>query len=189
MARPFKESCSSVPPFTVLGEIPYGGPDQRRALSVDVPESERVGILRDCLTLVRVGLAVASLPDESDMERRNGTAPIDARTLVRGICSYRDSTPGMKTETMSWAEFRAEQRVTPLDVTTYIARIVDRLLLESKLPHQPAAGGYPVDSGRMKKRLRESRGQAPSSGGTGRRGHVNLGSSHKCSCGGNGRAS
>jgi hypothetical protein len=62
----------------------------------------------------------------------------------------------MKTESLSWAEFREEQRVTPLDVTTYIARIVDRLLSESRFPHQPAAGGYPTDSGRMKTRLRET---------------------------------
>ena len=156
MARPFKESCGRVPPFTVLGEIPYGGPAKKRALSGDVSESERVGILRDCWALVQVGLAVASFPDGSDMERRNATVPIDVRAFVRGICSYRDETPGMKTETVSWAEFRAEQRVTPLDVTTYTARIVDRLLGESRFPHQPAAGGYPIDSGRMKARLRDT---------------------------------
>jgi hypothetical protein len=156
MARPFKDSCSRVPPFTVGGVIPWGGKEDRRVFPRDVEESEREGILRDCWAIVQVGLAVARLPDASDMERMNSTVPIDARSLVRGICDYRDTTPGMKTETLSWAEFRAEQRVTPLDVTTYIARIVDRLLIESRFPHQPVAGGYPTNSGRMKARLRET---------------------------------
>jgi hypothetical protein len=138
----------------VLGEIPYGGPEDRSALSKAIPDHERIGVLKDCWAMLRSGLAAAALPPESDMERRNATAPLDVRAFVRGICSYRDQTPGMKTETLSWAEFRAEQRVTPLDVTTYVARAVDRLLVESHAVEH-STGGYPTNNAAMKARLHE----------------------------------
>ncbi len=155
MARPFKLNCSKLAPFRIRGEVPYGGPDDRPALSSPIPAEACTEVLKQCWALVQAGLAVSTLPSTSDMEDENPAAPIDARTLVQGICSYRDQTLGMKTPELSWADFRADQRVTPLDVMSYVFRVVDRLLVETRAESSALPGGCPVDAQKVKHGLEQ----------------------------------
>jgi hypothetical protein len=88
VARPFKDDCTKLAPHTVRGEIPYGGPDERTALSRQIPSEACPEVIQACWALLQTGLAVSTLPGTSDMEDENPTGPVDARRLVQGVCLY-----------------------------------------------------------------------------------------------------
>lgn len=126
MSRPFRKVCAAVPPFTVQGQMPNGDPKARRALAMsELDEGERDGSLRDCWALAQTASAVSRLHRDIDMEDENMTGPIDARALISAIDNYRYKKPTADRKD------RREQTMAPLDVTMHLARVVERLLLES----------------------------------------------------------
>jgi hypothetical protein len=105
-----------------------------------------------CTMLCHTALAAARLRSEQDIGAAKGS-PINPAALDGAIRSYRDKTPGVRPDGQTWAAYRAAQRVTPLDVMHYAARVVNRLLVESRIRTEPTPGGYPTDSEKMRDRV------------------------------------
>jgi hypothetical protein len=130
---------TSVPPFTVLGKVPWGGktpPNVHKRIPVNA--DQRREVLLVCEQLAITGRLVASrLERDSSVEEHRDVGLVDLLALEAGIRWYRDNTPGDKTPTQTWKEFRQTQRITPTDVLHYACRSIAWLLIEIGIPDVP----------------------------------------------------
>lgn len=121
--------------FTVLGEAPYGGPEDGRAITPIGPsERERVlSVVREMIDTAKCVAKRGPLGNIADCRE----APIDPSSFEPAIRSYRDRTPGKE-------DLRRRQRISTTDVLLHLARASDRLLKRiGALPPTSTPGGFP----------------------------------------------
>ncbi len=133
-----KNDVAQRSPYRILGEIPWGGRDERPVLGgTKITSDARSSILRECSKLMRAAEEAADLPSAA-----RHVEPIDARDLEQGIRDMGGS-------------YATNDRISRLDVMLYTCRVVDRLLAELGIRSTPRDGGYPTNTSKMRERVRD----------------------------------
>lgn len=121
-------------PYRLLGEIPYGGPDNLPVLrGRTIAADERATVLAACSVMIRTAEHAARIPAGARLTVIRGQTPIDPFAFETGIREYYDRN--------AW--------ISPLDVMLYVCRAVDRLMVEIGARTGDRLGGYPTDRERM----------------------------------------
>ena len=126
--------------YRVLGEIPWGGEEERPVLrGRSISTDERPAVIRACVEMMQTACAAAAIPKGKRLTAIAPSTPIDPFAFEQGIREFYDRNV--------W--------ISPLDVMLYASRAVDRLLVELGARKGRRAGGYPTDGALMRERVTE----------------------------------
>lgn len=130
-------------PYRILGEIPWGGLEERPVLEgANISPDAHGAVLAECVKLMRTAEAAADVPSGHRITEAVSSAPINPFDLEQGI-------------RMMGGSYATNEWISPLDVMLYTCRVVDRLLTEMGMRESGRPGGYPTNGEKMRDRVRE----------------------------------